>query len=78
MKTNPNEPISVITKHEEFAEILNTNGLTKREYFAAMALQGLLANGYRSFSIKASIFAIEQADELIKALNGEYDGNKNN
>ena len=46
-------------------------GLTKREYFAAIAMQGLLSNpsecplsGYANDAVKA-------ADELIKALNEE-------
>lgn len=50
-----------------------TEGLTKREYFAAMALQGLLANEarslgyttYYSFAAKAA----KAADDLIEALN---------
>jgi len=43
-------------------------GLTKREYFAAMALQGMLANtetDYRS-CIKVAVMA---ADDLIIELN---------
>lgn len=48
------------------------NGLTKREHFAALALQGLLSNsalvdkhdmGY------LSVLAVAQADTLIAALN---------
>lgn len=51
-------------------------GLTKREYFAAMAMQGLLS----SFTVKASIgnwmsessdvaaFSLHLADELLKHL----------
>jgi hypothetical protein len=42
-------------------------GLSKREYFAAMAMQGLLASGmYMSLPARKSI---EAADQLIKELN---------
>lgn len=43
-------------------------GLTKREYFAAMAMQGLLAqNGYDRFDSLA-IDAVRQADVLLEEL----------
>lgn len=53
----------------------DTFGLTKREYFAAMILQGLLSNatmtqGFSSPSDKAEE-AIEYANALINALNKE-------
>ena len=41
--------------------------LTKRELIAAMALQGILSSG-RWF--KATSVAVEQADDLLKKLNG--------
>lgn len=44
-----------------------TCGLTKREYFAAMALQGLLAHGHRGTF--AAMEAREAADSLIEHLN---------
>ncbi|MBD2568352.1 hypothetical protein [Anabaena lutea] len=48
-------------------------GLTKREYFAAMAMQGLIIqNEYFPHSIPTK--AVELANELIKALN-ENDSN---
>ena len=45
-------------------------GLTKREYFAAMALQGLCANPNESglFEVNA-LRAVGMADTLIKELN---------
>ncbi len=46
-------------------------GLTKREYFAAMALQGLLANEYLSSTDRVEAHAVEHADRLIEALNKE-------
>jgi hypothetical protein len=58
--------------------------MTNREYFAAMALQGLMAsvrweeeNGGGLFDYRApsarvlAAIAVNQADELIKALNGQ-------
>ena len=49
------------------------NGLTKREYFAAMALQGYCANDPnkgRMLCDRESIakMAVQKADELIKVL----------
>jgi hypothetical protein len=44
-------------------------GLTKREYFAALAMQGLLACPDIAASRKAiAEEAVQQADELLKAL----------
>jgi hypothetical protein len=45
-------------------------GLTKREYFAAAALSGILASGNYSFST-AHESAVKAADRLIKELNKE-------
>ena len=49
-------------------------GLTKREYFAAMALQGLLADAETAKQFETSPIGIPQtavmaADALIEALN---------
>lgn len=46
-------------------------GLTKREYFAAMALQGLMANRTPDIDLCTSVadFAVYHADALIEALN---------
>ena len=54
-------------------------GLTKREYFAAMALQGLLAAETENYNFgatetgtrTAASEAVAHADALIAALNGE-------
>ena len=44
-------------------------GLTKREYFAALALQGLLAKGI-TFNATATVeTAVKCADSLIEELN---------
>ena len=47
-------------------------GLTKREYFAAMAMQGLCANSIPGNHHKPEVLckdAVEYADTLIKELN---------
>ena len=49
-------------------------GITKREHFAALALQGLLSDDdtverFRRFNLTAADFAVQAADELIEALN---------
>jgi hypothetical protein len=46
-------------------------GLTKREYFAAMAMQGLITNdkGYDLDYEKLSYYALRHADALIDELN---------
>lgn len=45
-------------------------GLTKREYFATVALKGIMGSGLmdQDFSLNARN-AVKQADELIEALN---------
>lgn len=45
-------------------------GLTKREYFAALAMQGLLAMD-DDYHRNADLKAVEWADLLIAALNEE-------
>lgn len=51
MKTNPNDPIHpsvdetttrLVGNNDSVTEFIGVNGLTKREHFAAMALQGLV------------------------------------
>ncbi len=65
VKTNPDEPIQTIEYNNNYI----SNGLTKREYFAAMALQGLLSD-YESESIEDySKYAVKLADTLIEELN---------
>ena len=47
----------------------NNPGLTKREYFAAMALQGVIASQpYDDLNYSAG-YAVYAADSLIKELN---------
>lgn len=61
-ETKANEP----AYPNKFVPILY--GLTKREYFAAMALQGLLANNKVEHKY-CVISAVEYADDLIEELN---------
>ncbi|NJO73319.1 MAG: hypothetical protein HC833_05840 [Leptolyngbyaceae cyanobacterium RM1_406_9] len=46
-------------------------GLTKREYFAAMAMQGLIAadTDFEKTALEVSRWAVSQADSLIERLN---------
>lgn len=48
------------------------DGLTKREYFAAMAMQGLLlSTGMDDSYTNTARVAVKQADALIVSLNAE-------
>ena len=78
--TNGNESVMPLN---EFAYSMQfSSGLTKREYFAAMALQGICAtfsgspNAERqaekvgeTLSETMAIYAVDVADALINALN---------
>ena len=73
MSANPHEsafPFSAGTAYEPQC------GLTKREYFAAMAMQGQMANAeilvrYGLYAADIASAAVAQADALIAALNAE-------
>jgi hypothetical protein len=54
----------VLDSYGETVEI----GISKREYFAGLALQGILANP-EFMSTMAARVAVKKADELIIALN---------
>ena len=64
LETKPNEPINTIEYNNNYVSM----GLTKREYFAAMALQGLLANDSGLITSKARD-AVQAAEALIEILN---------
>lgn len=82
MKTNPNEPLNCNNGNGFYNDELNRThagvGLTKREYFAAMAMQGMLANSHDegcnnplsklSNGVIAHL-AVLQAECLIEELN---------
>jgi hypothetical protein len=67
-ETNSNEPINIIYN---LRIIISTTGLTKREYFAAKAMQGIIANK-DGLDIKIERIvesAVDIADALIEELN---------
>jgi len=64
-ETKPNEPINTIEYNNNYI----STGLTKREYFAAMALQGFITKygvDFQEEQIKQAIFV---ADIFIEELN---------
>lgn len=69
MKITGNEPISPISPTDYNQ---SGTGLTKREYFAAMAMQGLWQSTtdqcYEDYERIAEM-SVKQADALIEALN---------
>ena len=76
-ETKANEPIQLFVANSTDPNLADfvksalnqSKRLTKREYFAAKALQGLLA-GNASDSIEdASKYAVKAADALIEELN---------
>lgn len=73
MKTMPNEPINCNNGNgfwkDEFKRPFGGVGLTKFEYFAAMALQGLLASDVLSEATAKN--AVKCAKLLIDELNKE-------
>ena len=64
MKTNPNDCAFPFDLNK-----IIVGGLTKREYFAAMALQGMLSSDHIQIGKIAAINAIRYADDLINQLN---------
>jgi hypothetical protein len=78
--TNPNDSATGFAWSQEQQ---GTSGLTKREYFAAIAMQGLLASGnyltnYKFLGEESVMFAdalitelnkVQAADALIRELN---------
>ena len=57
------------------AEFHTEGGLTVRDYFAAMAMQGFIMLGHRNYENVAK-FSIECADALIKELQKITEENK--
>ena len=74
MKTNKNDSVHPIFDSEGSA-MTRFVGITKREYFAAQAMQGILSSSryyYKNVpSAQVAEEAVEMADELIKALNAQ-------
>jgi hypothetical protein len=81
MKTNPNHPstpianihgspslFSYVTQSEEM-----TIGLTKREYFAGLIMQGLVSKYGNDYQPNHPTEAVYMADALISELNRTQD-----
>lgn len=73
MKTNPNEPINPDPNPDTPFFNSPSIGLTKREYFAAMALIGVLSGRHSGLNTSqgewAANAAVEIANNLITELN---------
>jgi hypothetical protein len=54
--------------HPGWSDIVISEGLTKREYFAGLAMQGLMQDGPPSFEMVATA-SVRMADALIDELN---------
>lgn len=78
MTENKNMPAFACVGYGTEGNGYSQEGLTKREYFAGLAMQGLLANPFYAEHLKSNIykpahgsigeFAVEMADELLKEL----------
>lgn len=68
MKDNANEPINPI--RGKMQGETDYRGLTKREYFAGLAMRGLLGSGRRATDEpwKIAESAVKQADYIISEL----------
>lgn len=59
-------PLQAGESADSITTLSNVDGLTKREYFAAMAMQGMLANQYDPDLLP--VRALKYADALLKEL----------
>jgi len=66
---NNNAFTSPLPNGQQYKDDSNYDGLTKREYFAAMAMQGLLARASTGSSSQYADLAVDCADALIQQLN---------
>lgn len=71
MKTNPDEPVNGINHliREENDYIIKSDGLTKREYFAGLAM----TQRYQGNENAIAEFCVAMADALIKELNKDQE-----
>lgn len=79
MKTNPNDTASPVHggyQNDDPRNMILGGGLTKREHFAAVAMQGMLLTGgmtahgvITQAPTDIAQLAVWQADALIEALN---------
>lgn len=67
-----NEPVNISNiniRNELGMEVIQVATFTKREYFAAMAMQGILAQNYCCESkVKLAKMAVDRADALCEEL----------
>ena len=72
MKTEPNSPAFARASfyHPDGSYDPPQEGLTTREYYAGLAMEGLLANRNFSYDTIPS-YAVKIADKLIEELNKE-------
>ncbi len=75
-ETNYAFPNSVYSP--QLGEVIDQHGLTKREYFAICAMQGLLANEYLGTVENIEECSVNHADRLIRALNQSPEVNDDN
>lgn len=74
---NPNDPVYPIHNPEglPYVPYPPTAGLTKREYFAGLAMQGLIANDCGDWEEEENpieemaMYSVEYADALLAELN---------
>lgn len=59
----------------QYPDVCQQTGLSKREMFAAMAMQGLVAYGFSTDPSSASDLAVKHADALIAELEKSNDQN---
>jgi hypothetical protein len=67
----PAAPVIILTKVDTEQSTLTsvgTNGLTKREHFAGLAMQALLAKHGNENADDCASYAVEYANALLKAL----------
>lgn len=73
MENTKQEQSAFPIPHEHGFNSKDSIGLTKREYFAGLALQGLLSSGDlapNTVDVEYAVdLSIKASDELIKALN---------
>lgn len=74
MKTQPNDPITPCIVDSDsgdgFTSETKHDGLTKREYYAGLAMQSMLVGDFRPFEKRdITDTAVKYADSLIESLN---------
>jgi len=68
-KTEPNDMAFPVGFNHPSGHAEVYQGMTKREYFSIMILQGIFTNSLIAPSLSVTRYAIGMADELIKELN---------